>query len=146
MDFASEVLLYWLKAKDILLCGFVGKCFHVHIILQSVCAYSLCFFFLLCVLSCTCVPFDEFQLGLCAGLWCSVSLDWAPLCCGALASPHGARGAALWGWHESSFSCLALTGDSVCYTISMKHPAHCKTVFCLSLGTCSFTQIISQTP
>lgn len=146
MDFASEVLLYWLKAKDILLCGFVGKCFHIHIILQSMYVHSLYFFFFLCVLSCTCVPRDEFQLGLFAGLCCSVSLVWAPLCCDALASPHGARDTALQGWHESLFSCLALTGHSVCYTISMKRLAHCKTVFSLSLGTCSSTQIISQTP
>lgn len=67
MYFASEGLLYWLKAKDILLCGFVGKCFHVHVVLQSVNAYAL-FLFLLCVLCCTYVPHHEFQNHLNAGL------------------------------------------------------------------------------
>jgi len=41
----SEGLLWWLKAKDILLCDFVGKCFHVHVVLQSVYAYALFYAF-----------------------------------------------------------------------------------------------------
>lgn len=75
MDFASEVLWYWLKAKDILLHGFVGKCFCVHIILQSVYGYSLFFIPSLCPLLYLC-----FTWWISAGALCWSLLVLCPWC------------------------------------------------------------------
>lgn len=87
--FASEGVLNWLKAKDIDLCGFAGKWFHVHLISPiSICIGTFfCFLLLLCVLCCMCVPHHEFKnhlnKGLHAGLYwfCTYSMATCSLWC-----------------------------------------------------------------
>lgn len=88
------------------------------------------FFFLLC-------PLVNFS-------WVSVLVSTVLCpCCG-----HPYCGALVLHCRSDMTACSAalhLLGDSVCYTISMKHLAHCKTLFCLSSGTSLFTQTVSQT-
>lgn len=84
--FSLECLLYWLMAKDICLRGFLGKCFHVYRVLQSVntCAFLFSFFLFnsFCVLCCTYVPHHEFKNHLNTGnaCWSVLILD-LQYCC-----------------------------------------------------------------